>query len=142
MSALIEIANDSVKISRCFLVMSQLRPHLKQEEFISLILEQMEEGYRLAYLEAQDEVQSVAGYRFLTSLSSGYHMYVDDLVTNAESRSGGYGGELFDWLATLAKSKGCKKLKLDSGVQRFGAHRFYLRKGMDITCHHFDLNFK
>lgn len=31
------------------------------------------------------------------------------------------------------------ELHLDSGVQRYGAHRFYLRHGMDITSHHFRL---
>ncbi len=27
------------------------------------------------------------------------------------------------------------KLQLDSGVQRFGAHRFYLREGFHISSH-------
>jgi hypothetical protein len=31
---------------------------------------------------------------------------------------------------------------LDSGVQRFGAHRFYLRRRMDITSHHFALDLR
>ena len=29
-----------------------------------------------------------------------------------------------------------------SGVQRFGAHRFYLRHGMNITSHHFQLELR
>jgi hypothetical protein len=32
---------------------------------------------------------------------------------------------------------GCGELHLDSGVQRFGAHRVYLKNGFDITSHHF-----
>ena len=31
-------------------------------------------------------------------------------------------------------------LDLDSGVQRFPAHRFYLGQGMAITAHHFALD--
>jgi hypothetical protein len=33
-------------------------------------------------------------------------------------------------------------LHLDSGVQRFAAHRFYLARRMDITCHHFALKLR
>jgi len=38
-----------------------------------------------------------------------------------------------------ARAEGCAQFQLDSGVQRFGAHRFYLMKRMDITAHHFGL---
>ncbi|MGX1791676.1 hypothetical protein ACWIDW_01820 [Microbacterium sp. NPDC055312] len=31
----------------------------------------------------------------------------------------------------------CRQLDLDSGVQRFDAHRFYLRERMNIDAHHF-----
>ena len=33
-------------------------------------------------------------------------------------------------------------LHLDSGVQRFGAHRFYLASRMDIIAHHFSMKFR
>jgi hypothetical protein len=38
-----------------------------------------------------------------------------------------------------ARAAGCIKLELDSGVQRFAAHRFYLTKRMIISSHHFSL---
>jgi hypothetical protein len=38
-----------------------------------------------------------------------------------------------------ALEQGCRQLELDSGVQRFGAHRFYLREGFDISSHHFSI---
>ena len=141
MTVQINIAKGDVEIQKCFSVMSQLRPHLSEEEFVPIVKNQIDDGYILAYLKDTGEVKSVTGFRFMRGLSAGYHMHVDDLVSDENSRSKGYGSQLFDWLVDLAKSKGCKKLRLDSGVQRFGAHRFYLRKGMDITCHHFDLVF-
>jgi hypothetical protein len=49
------------------------------------------------------------------------------------------GGALFDWLVQLAREHECRELHLDSGVQRFDAHRFYLGKRMHITSHHFAL---
>ena len=141
MSTQINEAESPEEIAKCFSVMVQLRPHLLESTFIETVQKQIADGYHLAFIENDGEVKSVTGYRFMSVLSTGLHMYVDDLVSDSDNRSKGYGSQLFDWLVALAKSKGCKKLRLDSGVQRFGAHRFYLRKGMNITCHHFDLVF-
>ena len=82
---------------------------------------------------------AVAGYRISECLSWGKFLYVDDLVTRETDRSKGYGATLFDWLIGQAVKEGCVQFHLDSGVQRFGAHRFYLAKRLDITCHHFAL---
>ena len=62
---------------------------------------------------------------------------MEDRVTGESARSLGYGGALFDWLVAESRAAGCKNFQLDSGVQRFAAHRFYLKHGMDITSHHF-----
>jgi len=42
-----------------------------------------------------------------------------------------------DWLEAVAREDGCGQLHLDSGVQRFDAHRFYFTRGMAIRSHHF-----
>jgi GNAT superfamily N-acetyltransferase len=99
----------------------------------------MDSGYRLAYVEEGSRVAAVAGFRILEGLAWGKFLYVDDLVTDESLRSRGHGRELLRWLADHAREKGCAELHLDSGVQRFGAHRFYLREGMDITSHHFGM---
>ncbi len=75
----------------------------------------------------------------MRSLHAGRFLYVDDLVTQEGDRSAGYGGFLFDWLVGQAREHDCERLELDSGVRRFNAHRFYLRKRMDISSHHFTL---
>ena len=127
-------------IGRCYPVMRELRPHLTgEEEFVSRIEQQQAQGYRLAALETAGEIRALAGYRVYEKLSAGRLLYVDDLVTRARDQSKGYGGQLFDWLVDLAAGMGCAQLQLDSGVRRHGAHRFYLGKRMEITCHHFDL---
>jgi GNAT superfamily N-acetyltransferase len=95
-------------------------------------------GYKLACL-VDGEVKAVAGFRISECLAWGKVLYVDDLVSKSGERSKGYGGELLDWLIEYAKDKGCDQFHLDSGVQRFAAHRFYLNKRMEITCHHFGL---
>jgi len=136
----IAVAETESDIRRCHVVMRELRPHLqKAEEFIDRVQRQGRSGYRLVFLEANGEVSAAAGYRVLESLFSGKFLYVDDLVTRGRDRSRGYGGILLDWLVEEARRHGCENLELDSGVQRFDAHRFYFLKRMHISSYHFRL---
>jgi GNAT superfamily N-acetyltransferase len=134
------LATSDADIARCFAVMQQLRPHLVESEFVGVIRHQETTGFLLALLEdAGGTVRAVAGYRYLDNLASGHVLYVDDLVTDAESRSAGFGKVMFDWLVGQARIAQCQCLTLDSGVQRFDAHRFYLTNRMIISSHHFRL---
>jgi GNAT superfamily N-acetyltransferase len=134
----IGIAETGEDIRRCYPVMRELRTHITDEtNFVERVRRQQEQGYHLAFVESEGEVRAVAGYRFLESLFSGKNLYVDDLVTRDSDRSRGFGGELLDWLMEEARKNGCESLELDSGVQRFDAHRFYFTKRMSISSYHF-----
>ena len=135
----IAVAETDADIRRCHSVMHELRPHVPAAGFVERVRRQMALGYRLAFLEEARAVRAVAGYRIIENLAWGRFLYVDDLVTRPEDQSRGYGRALFDWLAAEALRERCAEFHLDSGVQRFGAHRFYLGRRMDITCHHFAL---
>ena len=139
MSGRVTLAVEDDEIRSCYPVMAELRPHVRPEEFVPRVRRQMEiASYKLAYL-TDGEVKAVAGFRISECLAWGKFMYVDDLVSKGGERSKGYGGELFDWLAEYARGEGCEQFHLDSGVQRFAAHRFYLNKRMAIEAHHFGL---
>ena len=121
----IKEARDAATVGRCYPVMRQLRTHFEAErEFVEQVERQRADGYRMAFLEDGSGVRAVAGYRMMQSLYAGRFCYVDDLVTDEAGRSLGYGGALFDWLVAEARAAECGKLELDSGVQRFDAHRF------------------
>ncbi len=137
-AASVKFAESDDEILRCYPIMLQLRPHLKETEFVGRVRSQQAGGFHLAY--ASDSVgalHTVAGFRILENLMQGVFLYVDDLVTDADDRSKGWGQLLFDWLVDHARAHGCNTLELDSGVQRHGAHRFYLRNRMDIVSYHF-----
>ena len=104
-----------------------------------VLRQQQSSSYRLIFAESHGEVLAVAGYRISECLAWGRFLYVDDLVTRATDQASGFGGTLFDWLVEHAVDQKCVQLHLDSGVHRFVAHRFYLRKRMDLTSHHFSL---
>lgn len=134
----IALAETDTDIARCFPVMVQLRQQLRADSFVARIRHQHAEGYRLAFLaDYAGTVRSVAGFRLTNRLHAGRVLYVDDLVTDAASRSLGHGDRLFDWLVAHARSLGCDAFTLDSGTQRVDAHRFYLRKRMKISAFHF-----
>jgi GNAT superfamily N-acetyltransferase len=137
----VRYALSEAETLRCYPVMHQLRTHLASaDEFVERVASQRKEGYHLAFLEEDGDVVAVAGFRFLRNLVAGRVLYVDDLVTDSASRSRGAGGRLFDWLVDRAREDGCSTLELDSGVQRFDAHRFYLNRRMIISSHHFRLH--
>lgn len=133
----IALAATDPDIRRCFPVVAELRPHLSPADFVSRIRRLQDAGYHLAYLEDEGEIRAVAGFWLRENLAWGKHLYLDDLVTAGARRSAGWGGRLFDWVVEQARAGGCAELHLDSGVQRHGAHRFYLARRMDIISHHF-----
>src|SRR5438874_4949731 len=137
-SSRIAVANSAEEVRRCQPVMRELRPSFQNpQQFVERVLLQRKQGYVLAFLESDGEVCAAAGYRFLETLFSGKLLYVDDLVTREHDRSRGFGGELLDWLIKQAREHDCENLELDSGVERFDAHRFYLLKRMNISSYHF-----
>jgi GNAT superfamily N-acetyltransferase len=140
MTVEIALAETPDSILRCFHVMSQLRPHLQESAFVERVVRQQAHGYRLAFLESGSRICAVAGYRFSECLAWGRFCYVDDLVTDTETRSQGFGQSLFEWLVARALEAGCEQFHLDSGVQRFDAHRFYLARRMVISSHHFSMS--
>jgi GNAT superfamily N-acetyltransferase len=134
---IIALAQSAEEIARCFPVMLQLRPHLVEAGFVDRIRRMQQEGFHLAFLDDAGAVRAVAGYRFYDKLHSGRNLYVDDLVTDSDDRSRGYGGKILAWLTDEARANGCVQLELDSGVQRFDAHRFYFRERMHVSAYHF-----
>ncbi|MGI8821647.1 MAG: GNAT family N-acetyltransferase [Chthoniobacterales bacterium] len=134
-------ATMPAEIRRVHAVVRELRPqHADEHAFVRQVQRQMREGFRLVYLECDGEIRAAAGYRILELLFSGRTLYVDDLVTRETDRSKGFGGQLFDWLVEEARREACHALTLDSGVQRFDAHRFYVAKRMKIASHHFTMS--
>lgn len=133
----VKIAHTDNDILKCFKVIKELRPHLKEENFVSLVKKMMTEGYELAFIEEKNIAVAAVGFRYLQLLYNGTQYYIDDLTTLPGSRGKGYAGKLLDYVETIARKKGFDAVTLDSGHQRFDAHRLYLNKGFKIVAHHF-----
>jgi GNAT superfamily N-acetyltransferase len=142
MNSSIALAQSDQEISGCYLIMAELRPHIEPEEFLPLVRRLTEiAGFQLAYL-TDGEIKAVAGFRISEWLAGGKYLEIEDLVAKSGERSKGYGGKLFDWLVEHAKENNCLQVRLVSRLSRHDAHRFYLRKGMNLEAHYFSMNLK
>jgi GNAT superfamily N-acetyltransferase len=141
MSMKIDVARTDEEVAACYPVMSELRPHLSADGFVSLVRRLGSiTGLEVAYLSEHGEIKSVAGYRISEWLAGGKYLEIEDLISKSSERSKGYGSELFDWLTSLAAKQGCRQVRLVSNVRRENAHRFYLRKGMSLEAYYFSIN--
>jgi GNAT superfamily N-acetyltransferase len=131
------LAKNDSDILSAFLVMVELRPHLSESQYLEQVKLQMLEGYQLLIASDKDLVVGVAGFLVNRKLAFGRHIYVDDLVTINNRRSKGVGKAIVNWLSEYAETHECNEIHLDSGVQRFSAHRFYFREKFHICSYHF-----
>lgn len=133
----VKLATTDAELHQIAPVLLQLRPQYSEQSLVAQIKAQQTAGFQIAYVIAETEVLCVAGFVLGEKLAWQKHIYVDDLVTVESQRSTGAGKCMLDWLKQHARDLGCQQLHLDSGVNRFGAHKFYLREGFCINSHHF-----
>lgn len=112
-----------------FPVMKQLRTHLDETAYLELVKEAKEkDSYRILALQAGNEIISVIGFKPMITLYYGRFVWVCDLVTDRNRRSGGSGQKLLDYVHGWAKENSYTSVALSSGLQREDAHRFYEEK--------------
>jgi ribosomal protein S18 acetylase RimI-like enzyme len=135
----IQLATTDRHILDCIPIVQQLGRNQTVETFLPQVRRQQQQGYQLAFGSIEDQVIAIAGFQIAESLAWGKFIYIYDLAVDENRRSQGYGQQIFDWVAHHGQQQTCTQLHLDSGVQRFAAHRFYHRQGMSIVSHHFSI---
>ena len=137
----INTATDRASILKCFDVMHALRSHLKKETFVDQVTDMMKRGYNLVYIEENGKAVCASGFRLTDHLAWDKPIYIDDLSSLPEARKKGYASAILDYIIQYARDNGRTQIHLDSGCNkdRYDAHRLYLKKGFNITSHHFAL---
>lgn len=140
----IKIAENDSDILKCREVLSELRPHLKEELFLEAVRKTLADNRLLIYVEENGRAVSASVFEWGYNLYRGSYIYVDDLATMPQAWGKGYASALLDWIIKYAKEKKFDQVHLDSGVNagRFDAHRLYLKKRFNITSLHFALQVK
>ncbi len=112
-----------------FPIMQQLRTHLDEAAYLSLVKEAREkDSYRLFALYDNHEIVALTGFKPMITLYYGRFIWVCDLVTDQSKRSNGYGEKLPAFVHDWASAEGYERIALSSGLQRTDAHRFYEEK--------------
>lgn len=131
------LATTNEEIGEIALIMQQLRPKYTLEKLVELMNQQRKSGYQLVYVCDGEAILCVAGFVTGHKLGWGSYLYIDDLVTDESQRSTGAGKYLIEWFKDYAHINQIEQIHLDSGVHRYGAHKFYLKEDFVIASHHF-----
>ena len=138
----IKQAKEKEDFLKCWEVVQELRPHLDQDRYLTLMLYMIDEGYKLIFIEEDGKGVSFCGYRRTTMLHRGRSIYIDDLCTLPEARGKGHANALLNCVLEEAAKEELQSIHLDSGHHRHNAHRLYLNFGFNMTSHHFALDVK
>lgn len=124
---------DPEGFEQAFPVMAELCDHLSKIEYLDLLMDMRKDGYRMfALYNDNEQITSLAGVAIRTDFFNGRHLWIYDFVTGSESRSTGAGSILAEHLEQFAKSEGCEKIVLYSGMSRERAHHFWeARRGFE-----------
>lgn len=128
---IVEITGDPPEDVRR--VLRQLRDALDDNAMLRRIAAARLGGYRIYAARIRGEVAGVIGLRLQDDLCWGHNLYVDDLVIDEPRRRGGVGRSLMRYAEEIAALDGCAYVRLASGVQREGTHRFYEALGYRKT---------
>ncbi|MEO6069146.1 MAG: GNAT family N-acetyltransferase [Chitinophagaceae bacterium] len=125
----------------CWEVVQEFRPLLPLDQFLTLVLQMLDESYKMIFIEKDGKAISICGYRYTTMLQRGRSIYIDDWYTLAAERGKGYGSTLLNHVLLEARENNLQSIHLDSGHSHFVAHRILLNKGFKITEHHLSIEF-
>ncbi|MGG3626500.1 GNAT family N-acetyltransferase [Bacillus gobiensis] len=114
------------QVAEAYPVMKQLRPHLSEEEYLARVERAAQlMNYRLLALYEEGKPVAAVGFLPRFSINQGDHVWVEDLVTDENHRSKGYGQLLLTEVEKWGIENGLGTISLSSGLQRENAHRFY-----------------
>lgn len=114
------------ELIQAFPIMTQLRTHLSQKEYLELVYEsQAKERYQMLGLRDNGVLKAVIGFKPMITLYYGRSLWVCDLVTEKTARSNGYGDQLLSHVERWGKEHHYESIALSSGIKRTSAHHFY-----------------
>jgi hypothetical protein len=99
--------------------------------------EMFSQNYECFGVFLNDELIGVFGLWFMTRHYAGKSCEPDHVIIKPEYQNKGIGNEIFEFIFRYAKEKGCETSELNSYVQNFRSHKFYMNHGYVIKGYHF-----
>lgn len=101
------------------------------------LLEMFDQNYECFGIYTSGKLIGVFGLWFMTRHYAGRSCEVDHIYIEDELQGKGVGQELLRFIAEYATSKNCETLELNSYVENFRSHKFYMNLGYVIRGYHF-----
>lgn len=113
------------EIDKIYPLVQQLRPKLTLNTFRDDIEKMKSEKYELWVYEIDEKYLGAIGLREYTDFVRGQHLYVDDLVVDAEMRSQKIGAKLLRFAEEETRLRELPSLRLSCALENVRAARFY-----------------
>ncbi len=112
--------------------------------FRKRILQYLNEKDKKIIVSEQDSrIIGLASMMLLPRLNhTKLELYIPDLVVSENHRGLGVGKSLMESCTSTAKRKKCFRIRLESGNQRKGAHRFYKKIGFEQSALSYTMTIK
>ena len=101
------------------------------------LLEMFDQNYECFGVYASDKLIGVFGLWFMTRHYAGRSCEVDHLCIDDDFQNNGIGQQMLEFIEEYAISKNCETLELNSYVENFRSHKFYMNLGYVIRGYHF-----
>ena len=108
---------------------------LELDVFRNLVKKQISDSDKTILVAESNDVNVVGmvSILFLPRLNQIQNeMYIPELIVTEKYRNRGIGTSLINACISLAKQKECKKIRLESGIQRKETHQFYNNLGFEL----------
>lgn len=123
----------------------QVLPYLEklQSQALSIealqerLLEMFEQNYECFGIYKSGELVGVFGLWFMTRHYAGRTCEVDHIYIDENLQGSGVGTQLFQFIEQYAVKKQCETIELNSYVENFRSHKFYMNLGFVIRGYHF-----
>lgn len=99
--------------------------------------EMFEQNYECFAIYLNEEVIGTFGLWFMTRHYAGKSCEIDHVFVKPKYQNRGFGKEIFEYIFNYSKRKGCETSELNSYVQNFKSHKFYMNLDYVIKGYHF-----
>lgn len=99
--------------------------------------EMVTQNYECAAIYDGEKLIGIAGLWFCTRHYSGRSVELDHVFIDDDYRRKGLGKKFMKCIYDYAVQKGCQASELNTYVQNYPSHKFYMNEGFDILGYHF-----
>ncbi|MGM0392542.1 MAG: GNAT family N-acetyltransferase [Bacteroidota bacterium] len=99
--------------------------------------EMFDQNYECFGVYLGEELIGVFGLWFMTRHYAGKSCEPDHVFIKSKYQNRGFGKQIFEFIFDYSRKKGCETSELNSYVQNFKSHKFYMNHGYVIKGYHF-----